>query len=159
MCQDASCALTVLCMGIVDDLLEHPGLYLGVVHDIDDGGEDAARMFVDPLPGRAGVALDYQTFNPANPDDVRGHYEQAMLVRVHIGQTILVTAHSHAPSAAVLRETDPGVFELGDEGSPFPIKITIEVPTPGELVHCWWYGPPGGAIKQHDRTELRLQHP
>lgn len=35
-------------MGIVDDLLEHPGLYLGVVHDIDDGGEAAARLFVDP---------------------------------------------------------------------------------------------------------------
>jgi hypothetical protein len=143
-------------MGIVDDLLEHPGLYLGVVHDIDDGGEAAARLFVDRLPGGAGVALDYQTFNP-NPDNVRGHYEQAMLIRVHVGPSILVTAHSHAPSAAILRETDPGVFELGDESSPFPMKITIEVPTPGELVHCWWYGPPGGVIKQHDRTELRLQ--
>ena len=113
-------------MGIVDDLLEHPGLYLGVVHDMDNGNEDAARMFVDPLPGRAGVALDYQTFNPANSDNVRGHYEQAMLVRVYVGQSILVTAHSHATSAAILRETDPGVFELGDEGSPFPMKITIE---------------------------------
>jgi hypothetical protein len=144
-------------MGIVDDLLEHPGLYLGIVHDIDDGGEAAARLAVEPLPGRAGVALDYQTFSPANGDNVRGHYERAMLVRVHLGPPMLVTAHSHGASAAVLRESDPGVFELGGEGSPFPMRITIEMPAPGELVHCWWYGPPGGVIKQHDRTELRLQ--
>jgi hypothetical protein len=145
-------------VGVVDDLLEHPGLYLGVVHDIDDGGEAAARLYVDPLPGRAGVSLDYQTFNPANAENVRGHYERAMLIRAHAGPSILVTAHSHAPSAAILRETDPGVFD-GDEGSPFPMKITIEVPKPGQLVHCWWYGPPGGVVKQHDRTELRLQRP
>ena len=146
-------------VGVVDDLLEHPGLYLGVVHDIDDGGEAAARLYVDPLPGRAGVSLDYQTFNPANAENVRGHYERAMLIRAHAGPSILVTAHSHASSAAILRETDPGIFELGDEGSPFPMKITIEVPKPGQLVHCWWYGPPGGVLKQHDRTDLRLQRP
>jgi hypothetical protein len=144
-------------MGIVDDLLEHHGLYLGVVHDLDDGSQAAARLFVDPLPGSAGVAIDYQTFNPANRATVRGHYERAMLVRLHIGQTLLVTAHSHGRTAAVLRETDSGVFELGAESSPFPMKITIEMPAPGELVHCWWYGRPGGEIKQHDRTELRLQ--
>src|SRR5436305_7328646 len=100
-------------MGIVDDLLEHPGLYLGILHDIGDGGEAAARLFVDPLPGRAGVALDYQTFNPTNPGNVRGHYERAFLARVHLGPAILVTAHIHAASVAVLREKDPGVFELG----------------------------------------------
>jgi hypothetical protein len=144
-------------MGIVDGLLEHHGLYLGVVHDLDDEGEAAARLLVEPLPGRAGVALDYQTFNATNRDNVRGHYERAMLVRVHVGQALLVTAHSHGASAAVLRETDPGVFELGAEGSPFPMRITIEMPAPGELIHCWWYGRPGGEIKQHDRTELRLQ--
>src|SRR5687768_12024929 len=106
-------------MGIVDDLLKHPGLYLGIVHDMDDGDQAAARLFVDPLPGRAGVSLDYQTFNPANQANVRGHYERAMLVRVHVGPAILVTAHSHGDSAAVLRETERGVFELGAEGSPF----------------------------------------
>jgi len=37
------------------------------------------------------------------------------------------------------------------------MKITIEMPEPGHLVYCWWYGPPGGVPRQHDRTELRLQ--
>jgi hypothetical protein len=63
----------------------------------------------------------------------------------------------HADSVAVLRETAPGVFELGAEVSPFPMKITIEMPEPGRLVHCWWYGRPGGEVRQHDQTELRLQ--
>jgi hypothetical protein len=144
-------------VGIVDDLLEHPGLYLGIVHDLGDGGEAAARILVTPLPGSAGVALDYETFNYANRDRIRGHHEHAVLARAHAGPTMLVTAHMHAASAAVLRESEPGVFELGPEGSPFPMKITIDMPAPGQLIHCWWYGPPGGEVRQHDRTELRLQ--
>ena len=144
-------------MGIVDDLLKHPGLYLGIVHDLGDGGEAAARILVTPLPGSAGVALDYETFNYANRDRIRGHHEHAILARAHAGPTMLITAHMHAVSAALLRESEPGVFELGPEGSPFPMKITIEMPEPGELIHCWWYGPPGGEVRQHDRTELRLQ--
>jgi hypothetical protein len=109
------------------------------------------------LPGRSGVTLDYETFNIGTASRIRGHHEHAVLARAHEGPAILVTGHQHAPSVAVLRETDPGVFELGAEGSPFPMKITIEMPEPGLLVHCWWYGPPGGAVVQHDRTELRLQ--
>jgi hypothetical protein len=144
-------------MGIVEDLLKHPGLYLGIVHDVGDGGEAAARMLVTPLPGGAGVALDYETFNHANRGRIRGHHEHAVLARAHTGPAMLMTAHTHAESVAVLRETDAGVFELGPEGSPFPMKITIEMPEPGHLVHCWWYGPPGGVPRQHDRTELRLQ--
>jgi hypothetical protein len=144
-------------VGIVDDLLNHPGLYLGIVHDLGDGSDAAARILVTPLPGGAGVALDYETFNHANRDRIRGHHEHAILARGHAGPAMLVTAHNHADSVAVLREADPGVFTLGPEDSPFPMKITIEMPGPGELVHCWWYGRPGGELRQHDRTELRLQ--
>jgi hypothetical protein len=144
-------------MAIVDDLLAHPGLYLGLVHDLGGGEDAAARILVAPLPGGSGVALHYETFNPGNPKAIRGHHEESLLVRVHEGPAVLVTAHSHAPSAVVLRETDPGVFEPGPEGSPFPMKITIEMPEPGSLVHCWWYGRPGDVVVQHDRTELRLQ--
>lgn len=144
-------------MGIVDDLLQHPGFYLGIDRDPGDHGEAAARILVTPLPGRAGVALDYETFNPSNPDRIRGHHEHALLARAHAGPAILVTAHIHAESVAVLRETDPGVFELGDEDSPFPMKITIAMPEPGMLVHSWWYGAPGEVAEERDRAELRLQ--
>jgi hypothetical protein len=146
-------------MGIVDDLLGHPGLYLAIVHELGDDSESTARIVVTPLPGNAGVALDYETFNAGNAERIRGHHEHAVVARAHAGPALLVTAHSHAPSIAVLRETEPGVFELGEEGSPFPMKITIEMPEPGHLVHSWWYGPPGGEVRQHDRTELRLQQP
>jgi hypothetical protein len=144
-------------MGIVDELLEHPGLYLGIDHDTAGRGDAAARILVTPLPGRAGVTLDYETFNAASPDRVRAHHEHAVLARMHAGPPILVTGHSHADSLAVLRETEPGVFELGDETSPFPMKITISMPQPGQLIHSWWYGPPGEAAEERDRAELWLQ--
>lgn len=144
-------------MGIVDDLLQHPGLYVGIDRDTDGGGEAAARIVVTPLPGGAGVSLDYETFNPANPDRIRAHQEHAVLARSHAGPAMMVTAHNHAESIAVLRETDPGVFELGDDGSPFPMKITMSMPEPGRLVHSWWYGRPGDVAEERDRAELELQ--
>jgi hypothetical protein len=55
-------------MGIVEDLLAHPGLYIGVDRVTNSDRTGAARMVVTPLPGRAGVALDYEIFNPATPD-------------------------------------------------------------------------------------------
>jgi hypothetical protein len=143
-------------MGIIDDLLQHPGLYLGIDHDSAGRGESAARMRVTPLPGGAGVTLDYETFN-TNPNRVRGHHEHAILARTHGGSVIMVSGHIHADSVAVLHETSPGIFELGDDSAPFPMKIVISVPEPGQLVHSWWYGPAGGTAEERDRAELRLQ--
>lgn len=105
------------------------------------------------------MALDYETFNPANPDRIRGHDEHALLARSHVGPAILVAAHSHADTVAVLRETGPGVFEINDDGSPFPMKITISMREPGRLLHSWWYGRPGEEAKQHDTAELWLHLP
>lgn len=144
-------------VSIIEDLLHHPGLYLGIDQDTGGHGEAAARIVVTPLPGRAGVTLDYETFNPTQPDRIRGHHEHAILARTHTGSTLLVTAHIHADSVAVLRETDPGVFELDDDGSPFPMKITMSMPEPGRLLHSWWYGAPGETAEERDRAELRLQ--
>jgi hypothetical protein len=144
-------------MGIVDDLLQHPGLYLGIDRDTAGRGEAAARILVTPLPGGAGVTLDYETFNPANPDRIRAHHEHAIVARTHGGPAVMVSGHVHAESVAVLHETSPGTFELGDDGSPFPMKITISMPEPGRLLHSWWYGAPGEAAEERDRAELRLQ--
>ena len=144
-------------MGIVDDLVQHSGLYLGIDRDTAGRGEVAAKILITPLPGSAGVTLDYETFNAANQDRVRGHHEHAVLARTHVGPAILVSGHMHADSVAVLHETSPGVFELRDEGSPFPMKITISMPEPGRLFHSWWYGAPGEAPVERDRAVLRLQ--
>ena len=149
-------------MGIVDDLLAHPGLYLGLNHDVaphsddDAGGPAAAKIMVSRLPSDAGVLLDYETFNPANPARIQGHREQAMLAKTHGGGAILVSAHMHAGSVAVLRESTSGVFELGPEASPFPLKIVIEMPEPGHLIHSWWYSMPGSEPEEKDRADLRL---
>jgi hypothetical protein len=143
-------------MGIVDDLLQHPGLYLGIDRDTRGSGDAAARIVVTPLPGGAGVALDYETFNPTNPERLRPHHEHALLARAAAGPALLVTAHSHADSLAVLREAEPGVFVLG-EAAPFPMKITIGMPEPGLLVHTGWYGRPGEEPEERDRAEVRLQ--
>ena len=141
-------------MAIVDDLLANPGLYLGIDSVADSELRGAARLVVRPLPGGAGVILDYEVLNPAMPDRIRGHVEHTVLARTHDGGTIMVIGHPHATSVAVLRETDPGTFELGAEGSPFPMKVVMSMPEPGRLRHAWWYGPPGGAAVERDVAEL-----
>jgi len=141
-------------MRTVDDLIANPGLYVGI--DTVKGTElrGAARIVVAPLPGNSGVTLDYEVLNPAHPERIRGHVEHTIVARTHDGSTIMVIGHPHAKSVAVLRETDPGVFELGDEGSPFPMKVELSVPDPGRLRHVWWYGSPGGVAVARDVSEL-----
>jgi hypothetical protein len=102
------------------------------------------------------VTLDYETINSDNPDRVRGHAEHTVLARTHSGPAVMVIGHVHASSVAILRETDPGVFELGAEGSPFPMKVLISMPEPGRLLHSWWYAEPGGEPVERDAAELRL---
>jgi hypothetical protein len=88
-------------MGIVDDLLENPGVYLGIDTDRAEerhNGGGAARMVVTPLPGRSGVALDYEVLNPAEPDHIRGHVEHTVLARTHDKGVVMVIGHMHAES-------------------------------------------------------------
>jgi hypothetical protein len=139
-------------MGIIDELLAHPGVYIGMDRDPTTQRVSAARIVVTPLPGGAGVTLDFESFNSDNPDRIRGHAEHAVLGRVHGGGSVLVTGHIHADSVAVLRERDPGVFVLGDEPSAFPMAISV--PEPGRLVYIWSFGPPGGEIAERDRAEV-----
>lgn len=142
-------------MALVDDLVANPGLYVGI--DTVKGSDlrGAARIVVAPLPGNSGVTLDYEVLNSAQPDRIRGHVEHTIVARTHGGTTIMVIGHAHAKSVAVLRETSPGVFELGDEGSPFPMKVELSVPEPGRLRHAWWYGAPGGVAAERDVSELQ----
>jgi hypothetical protein len=144
-------------MSIVDDLLKNPGNYLGIDSDVGGHGEAAARIVVTPLPGGAGVTLDYETFNPGNKERIQGHAERAIIARSHGGGAVYVTGHSHADSIGILRETSPGVFELGDEPNPFPMAIRIEMPEPGRLIHSWSYGAPGEEPVERDRAELTLR--
>jgi len=141
-------------MAIVDDLLAQPGLYVGIDTVSDSELRGAARIVVTPLPGRAGVTLDYEVLNAATPEHIRGHVEHTVLARTHDGGTVMVIGHPHASSVAVLRETEAGTFELGDQGSPFPMKVVLSVPEPGRLRHAWWYGRPGEEAVERDVAEL-----
>jgi len=143
-------------MGIIDDLLAHPGTYLGVDRDTRGQGASAAKIVVTALPGSAGVTLDYETFNADNAENVRGHAEHAVLGRTHGGGAIMVTGHSHADTVSVLRETGPGVFETAYEPSAFPVAITISIPEPGTLIHTWSYAAPGEELIERDRAEVTL---
>jgi hypothetical protein len=140
---------------IVDDLLAHPGLYVGIDNAGSSDARGAARIVVTPLPGDSGVTLDYEIFNPAMPDRVRGHIEHTVLARTHDGGTVMVIGHEHAPSVAILREAAAGVFELGAEGSPFPMRVELTMPEPGQLRHSWWYGRPGEDAVERDVALLR----
>ena len=142
-------------MSIVDDLLANPGLYIGIDNATDSDLRGAARILVTPLPGNAGVTLDYEVLNPATPDRIRGHSERTIVARTHDGGTVMVIGHEHAPSVAILREDKPGVFELGAEGSPFPMKVEVSMAAPGELRHSWWYGRPGEEAIERDVAVLR----
>lgn len=130
-------------MGIVDDLLENPGLYVGLDRMVHGDRVGAARIAVTPLPGKAGVTLDYEIFNPPSPDRVLGHVEHTMVGRTHEGPNVMVISDMHAASLAILQETEPGVFELVGASAPYPMKVVISVPEPGRLHHAWWYGAPG----------------
>jgi hypothetical protein len=78
-------------VGIVDDLLANPGIYLGIDRETERGGDSAAKIVITPLPGGAGVTLDYETFT-TNAERVRGHAEHAVIGRTHGGGAILVTS-------------------------------------------------------------------
>jgi hypothetical protein len=148
-------------MTIVDDLLANPGVYLGLgVDPGDQRGEprrQAARVEVTPLPNGAGVAIDYETFNPGDGNRLQPHREHTVIGRIEGGGAILVSAHAHAGSVAVLRETSPGEFTMGDDPAAFPMSISISVPEPGRLVYVWSYAEPGGTPVPRDRAELTLR--
>jgi hypothetical protein len=141
-------------MTIVDDLVANPGLYIGIDSVAGSDVRGAARMVVTPLPGGSGVTLDYEIFNPTMPQRIRGHVEHTMVARTHDGATVMVIGHPHAQSVAILRESQPGTFELGTETSPFPMKVELSMPQAGRLRHVWWYGPPGEEAIERDVTLL-----
>lgn len=145
-------------MSIVDQLIDNPGVYLGVGRDLSgDRGQphgQAARIVITPLPSGAGVTVDYETFNPADARRLQPHIEHAVIGRLHGGGAILVTGHSHADTVAVLHETSPGEFTMGDAPGAFPMAVSIEVPEPGRLVYVWSYGEPGRDAVPRDRAEV-----
>ena len=143
-------------MSIVDDLRANPGLYVGVDRVAGTDMVGSARMVVTRLPGGAGVALDYEVFNPDSPGPVRGHAEHTVIARAHGGDTVMVIADTHAKSVVTLRETDAGTFEPDPDGSPYPMKVVVSMPQPGQLHHHWWYGAPGEEPVARDLAELTL---
>jgi len=68
-------------MGIVDDLLANPGLFIGTDTVIGTELRGAARIVVAPLPGGAGVSLDYEVLNGLAPGPVLGHVEHTLIGR------------------------------------------------------------------------------
>jgi hypothetical protein len=103
------------------------------------------------------VTLDYDVVNVASPESGRSHVEHTMIARTHGGDAVMVIGHPHADSVAVLRETEPGVFEPGDEPAAFPMKVVVSMPEPGRLRHSWWYGRPGDVAVERDVSDVRLQ--
>ncbi len=141
-------------MSIVDDLLAHPGVYVGIDSVAGSDLRGAARIVVTPLPGNGGVTLDYEVLNPAMPERVRGHIERTMVARTHDGGTVMVVGHEHASSVAIMHETEPGIFEVGAEGTPFPMRVELSMPEPEQIRHVWWYGRPGDVAIERDVSLL-----
>lgn len=141
-------------MGIVDDLLANPGLYVGTDTVVGTDLVGAARIAVTALPGRAGVSLDYEVLNPLAPGPVLGHIEHTVVGTADDGSAIMVIAHTHGEGITILRETEPGVFEPGDGPVPYPMKVVVSFPAPGRLRHSWWYGRPGEAAEERDVADL-----
>jgi hypothetical protein len=143
-------------MAILEQLLANPGLYVGTDTVAGTDLVGAARIVVSPLPGGAGVSLDYEILNGLAPGPVLGHVEHTLIGRADDGTTVMVIAHTHGQGIAILRETEPGVFEPGDMPSPYPMKVVVSVPEPGKLRHAWWYGSPGGEAVERDVAELEI---
>ncbi len=146
-------------MGIVEELLDRPGLYIGTDGVVGTDLVGAARIVVTALPGRAGVSLDYEILNGLAPGPVLGHVEHTVIGTSDDGTTIMVIAHTHGERISVLRETEPGVFEQGDGPAPYPMKVVVSVSEPGRLRHAWWYGSPGEELTERDVAVLELVEP
>jgi hypothetical protein len=145
-------------MGIVDDLLTSPGLYVGKDTVVGTEFVGAARILVSPLPGGAGVSLDYEILSAVRPGPVLGHVEHTVIGKADDGSTVMVIAHTHGDAISILHETEPGVFEPGDV-APYPMKVVLSVPKPGRLRHAWWYGSPGQELVERDVAELEIVTP
>lgn len=143
-------------MGIVDDLLNSPGLYVGKDAVVGTDLVGAARIVVSALPGGAGVALDYEILNGLAPGPVLGHVEHTVIGKADDGTTVMVIAHTHGEGITILRETQSGVFEPGDGPVPYPMKVVVSVPEPGKLRHAWWYGSPGEDAVERDVAQLQI---
>jgi hypothetical protein len=143
-------------MGFLDDLLSHPGLYVGKDTVVGTDLVGAARIVVSPLPGGAGVSLDYEILNGLAPGPVLGHVEHTVIGRTGAGDTVMVIAHTHGDGLTILRQTDPGVFEPGDVPVPYPVKVVVSVPGPGRLRHAWWYASPGEPLVERDVADLEI---
>jgi hypothetical protein len=133
---------------LIDQLLANVGLYLGTQADPTAGhpSGSVARVVVTPMPGGAGVAMDYEVLSPENG---RVHHEHSVLARTP-GGVVLMVSHSHADLSSVLRETEPGYFPARDGEATFPMAIRLQVPTPGQLVYSWSYGTPGEELVVRD---------
>ena len=146
-------------MGIVEELLGNPGLYIGTDRVVGTDLVGAARIVVTALPGGAGVSLDYEILNGLAPGPVLGHAEHTVVGTADDGTTVMVIAHTHGDGISILRENEPGVFEPGDGPVPYPMKVVVSVPEPGRLRHVWWYGPAGESFTERDVAELALVAP
>jgi hypothetical protein len=142
-------------MSIVDDLLANPGLYIGLDDAVGRNTTGAARIVVTALPGDASVSLDYEIFNPAHVDHVRGHVEHTVVGRTHGGAVVMVISDPHARALVILHETAPGVFAATDFTTPYPMKVELSVPEPGKLRHVWCYGAPGDEPEARDITDTQ----
>lgn len=83
-------APSIAAVGIVEELVANPGLYVGTdqVHGVDLVA--AARIVVAVLPGAAGVSLDYEVYSPQGSGDVRAHAEHTILARGDDGDALMV---------------------------------------------------------------------
>ena len=139
---------------LVERLAARPGVYLGPQRDPKDSEapSSVARIVVTALPGGAGVTFDYEVLST---DHGRGHVEHTVLARTSEGP-VLFAAHSHAPVATLLRQTEPGYFVAAEGASPFPMAIRIDAPEPGRIVYSWSYGEPGGELEVRDVGDVKL---
>ena len=143
-------------MGIVDDLLASPGMYVGKDTVAGSDRVGAARIVVSALPGRAGVSLDYEILDGLASGPVLAHVEHTMVGTADDGTAVMVIAHTHGEGISILRETEPGVFEPGAGPVPYPMKVVLSVPGPGRLRHAWWYGSPGQDAAERDVADLEI---
>lgn len=137
---------------LVDQI--QPGVYTGPQADpaATEPSGSVARIAVTSLPGGSGVRFDYEVLNPVKG---RVHLESTVLARTAHGLR-LFSAHSHAPQLATLTEKESGYFVAGDDESPFPMAIRLEVPEAGRIVYSWSYGEPGGELQVRDVGDVRL---
>jgi hypothetical protein len=139
---------------LIDDLLTNAGFYVG--SGASPRLQWVARLVLTPLPGAAGVAVDFEALSSEGRVLRKEH---SILAEAADGPTILVVATYRGDNKVlVLREIEPGFFAEAQSGTyrKGQMAVRVGVPQAGAIRYAYCYAEENGTFEEVDVADLTL---